>query len=157
MDQNEQFSWLEVTTPSDQETRRHCCCSNSHKDVPQVAVRNVSMVAFTRHKSLSSMTPPYRVSYLSLTLLHSEWPKLYGVLAVLSAIGLCTVGQTILSCLNMWMKLIALRMAETLWSFGCSECNRVMYCRISHTELPEYVYIYYICKHIIYCCQHMYI
>ena len=25
---------------------------------------------------------------LTLTLLHSEWPKLYGVLAVLSAIGL---------------------------------------------------------------------
>ena len=26
--------------------------------------------------------------HLNLTLLHSEWPKLYGVLAVLSAIGL---------------------------------------------------------------------
>ena len=35
-----------------------------------------------------------------LTLLHSEWPKLYGVLAILSAVGL-------------------------KWSVGCSECNRV--------------------------------
>ena len=52
---------------------------------------------------------------------------------------------------------IALRMAKTLWSFGCSKCNRVMYCRISHTELPEYVYIYHIRKHIIYCCLHIYI
>ena len=25
----------------------------------------------------------------------------------------------------MWMKLIALRMAKTLLSFGCSECNTV--------------------------------
>ena len=43
-----------------------------------------------------------------LTLLHSEWPKLHRVLAILSAIGL-----------------IALRMAKTLLSFGHSECNRV--------------------------------
>ena len=31
---------------------------------------------------------PLKVSHFSLTLLHSEWLKLYGVLAVLSAIGL---------------------------------------------------------------------
>ena len=30
-------------------------------------------------------------SYFKLTLLHSEWPKLYGVLAVLSAIGLTSL------------------------------------------------------------------
>ena len=28
--------------------------------------------------------------HFSLTLLHSEWPKLYGVFAILSAIGLIT-------------------------------------------------------------------
>ena len=28
-----------------------------------------------------------------LTLLHSEWPKLYGVLAILSAIGLISSGN----------------------------------------------------------------
>ena len=32
---------------------------------------------------------------VDLTLLHSEWPKLYGVLAILSAVGLkCTSGVT---------------------------------------------------------------
>ena len=31
---------------------------------------------------------PLKVKHFILTLLHSEWPKLYGVLAVLSAVGL---------------------------------------------------------------------
>ena len=53
---------------------------------------------------------------LHLTLLHSEWPKLYGVMTILSAIGS--------------RNSIALRMAKTLWSFDHSECNRVkkLYC-----------------------------
>ena len=34
------------------------------------------------------VNPPYIVPSLSLTLLHSEWPKLHRVFAVLSAIGL---------------------------------------------------------------------
>ena len=49
---------------------------------------------------------------LFLTLLHSEWPKLYGVLAILSAIGLKEGICFKFSFIS----------AKTLWSFGHSEC-----------------------------------
>ena len=73
------------------------------------------------------------------TILHSEWPKLYEVLTILSAINLlhsecnrvlcCTQnGQNygvlaILRAINP----IALRTAKALWSLDHSECNRVPY------------------------------
>ena len=33
----------------------------------------------------------FKPNILSFTLLHSEWPKLYGVFAILSAIGLKSI------------------------------------------------------------------
>ena len=42
-------------------------------------------------------------SSLSLTLLHSEWPKLYGVLAVLSAIGLKAFFSGALNCFCLYI------------------------------------------------------
>ena len=37
---------------------------------------------------------PFCMNPDPLTLLHSEWPKLYGVLAILSAVGLSAKGKT---------------------------------------------------------------
>ena len=37
-----------------------------------------------------------------------------------------------------WFNLIALRMAKTLWSFGCSECNRVKH----FIELTQRIYLF---------------
>ena len=62
----------------------------------------------------------------ALTLLHSEWPELYGVLAILSTIGLMSSYpikhiENFYLCLNP----IAHRMAKALWSLGHFEYNRV--------------------------------
>ena len=59
----------------------------------------------------------------NLAPLHSEWPKLHRVLAALSAIGL----RIVISAFGVlcFFNLFALRMAKTLCSFCCSECNRV--------------------------------
>ena len=43
-----------------------------------------------------SVVPDLNGHCMSLTPLHSEWPKLYGVLAILSAIGLNKYPRTIL-------------------------------------------------------------
>ena len=46
---------------------------------------------YTKHlkpKTFVSFIQLELTKILGLTLLHSEWPKLYGVLAILSAIGL---------------------------------------------------------------------
>ena len=68
--------------------------------------------------------------FFPLILLHSEGPKLYGVLAVLSAIGLIVdnlLARNRLAFLEQILSFnpVALRRSKTLWSFGPSECNRV--------------------------------
>ena len=47
-----------------------------------------------RQNDTGEVNPPYIVPSLSLTLLHSERPKLYTILAFLSAIGLKCKGVT---------------------------------------------------------------
>ena len=65
----------------------------------------------------------YNIQFLiKLTLLHSERPKLYGVLAILSAIGLRYI---VMYNIQFQINPIALRKTKTLWSFGHSEGNRV--------------------------------
>ena len=53
---------------------------------PKTVLKNMSEEFLEkRRKALDNYL---QVSMLTLTLLHSEWPKLYGVLVILSAIGL---------------------------------------------------------------------
>ena len=48
-----------------------------------------SLFAFLGDEALPKWSLPLKDGFIfPLTLLHSEWPKLYGVLSVLSAIGL---------------------------------------------------------------------
>ena len=67
-----------------------------------------------------------------LTVLHSERPKLFSVLAFLSAGGLNTykccfvyreLAQEMFNC-------IALRKAKMVFSFGLSECRRVKHLQV---------------------------
>ena len=61
--------------------------------------------------------------HMLLTLSLSEWPKLHGVLAILSAIGVKGYHELTPNVAYV-INPIALRMAKTPWSFGHSECNR---------------------------------
>ena len=63
---------------------------------------------------LSFLAQPYCPVSI-LTLLHSERPKLFGVLAILHAVGLRLWSFGHSEC----------NRVKTLWSFGRSECNRV--------------------------------
>ena len=51
-------------------------------------MNNVSACCFTCCMEIGSVNVYVHVSQRSLTLLHSEWPKLHRVLAILSAKGL---------------------------------------------------------------------
>ena len=80
---------------------------------------------------------PLKVNPFRLTLLHSEWPKFYRILAILSAIGLRFIWSKKFEDFQLkmaeWLPLemnpftITLLHSERpkFYSFGCSECNRV--------------------------------
>ena len=63
-----------------------------HQLITHPCQSNPSLLAFVSHNTSrqrkQNATFFGKFALGSLTLLHSEWPKLYGVLAILSAIGL---------------------------------------------------------------------
>ena len=81
------IGWPEVLILCDQEKEpQSCCCSSSCNNGLQETEQNKSMAApLSKESDIVEVT---RAPPLSLTLLHSEQPKLYRVLAVLSAKGL---------------------------------------------------------------------
>ena len=77
--------------------------------------------------------------YISLTLLHSEWPKLYGVLTILSAIGLnCLCSESLFICHGVahLFNPIALRKAKIVYNF----MGTVVICRTVKVMVPRYSY-----------------
>ena len=75
-----------------------------------------------------------------LTLLHSEWPKLHRVLAVLSAIGLMIILRE-LSCFCIKKDVMSLTIYQLLKIRNSRWQNNLYICRISQNVPSRFYYI----------------